>query len=63
VSKKRIAELEHALRFYADPARYQGPHQLPRRDDPYTPKDAPYMVDIIRDGGELARKALGGSRK
>ena len=62
MSRKRIAELENALRFYADPVRYQGPHQLPRPDDPYTPPDAAYMVDIIRDGGQIARKALKGAK-
>lgn len=56
----RIAELEKALRFYADKRRYLGPNQHPIPDDPYQPADMrSYMYDTCRDGGEVARKALG----
>jgi hypothetical protein len=60
VSKKRIQELEHALRFYASSLRYKGPNQpaLPGALDPYTPKGFPYRMDVTRDGGAIARKAL-----
>jgi hypothetical protein len=58
MSKKLIAELVHALRFYADPRRYAGPNQPANPGDPYTPTGSPYMVDVKRDGGAIARQAL-----
>jgi hypothetical protein len=52
------ATATHALTFYADPQRYKGANCRPFDDDPYTEPGAPYMQDIHRDGGELAKSAL-----
>ncbi len=60
---KRVAELETALRFYADDERYTGPNQrIERGSDPYTNPDSPYMQDVTRDRGAIAKKALGGGQ-
>ncbi|MCK1668681.1 hypothetical protein [Bradyrhizobium sp. 153] len=57
----RVADLERALRFYADPTRYNGPNQHIKGDpDEYQPKDAAYLLDVTRDGGKIARDALDG---
>ena len=54
--------LREAVTFYADERRYNGPNQ--RRagwpDDPFTGDDESYTRDVTRDGGEIARQALGG---
>ncbi len=50
--------LRHALAFYADSKRHQGPNKRPVEDDPYTEPGAPYMQDVVRDSGELAQAAL-----
>lgn len=49
--------METALKFYADPARYQGANQRNEADDPYS-EGAAYIKDVVRDGGGIARKAL-----
>lgn len=57
--RDKIKVLRHALEFYADPTRYQGPNQkLGDRVDPYTPEGNQYRQDVGRDGGQLARRAL-----
>ena len=59
VKDQRIAELERALSFYADPQRYRGPNTQPIPSDPFTPeRDFPYLWDVTRDGGKIARDAL-----
>jgi len=51
-------EMREALEFYADPTRYHGPNQ-PRPDgDRFTDENNPYMKDVTRDGGAIARAAL-----
>jgi hypothetical protein len=58
-SKTTIAKLKMALAFYADERRYEGPNQKPIENDPYQPDhEFPYLLDIIRDGGSIAREAL-----
>jgi hypothetical protein len=57
----RIAELEAALRFYADGRRYRGANQQPIPDDPYAKPDAVYILDVTRDGGAIANTALKGA--
>ena len=55
----RVRELEAALGFYADPERYHGANQRAIGDrDPFTAKEAPYMQDVTRDRGAIARAAL-----
>lgn len=56
--QSQIDGLAYALRFYAGDNRYRGPNQPPEGEDPYTPDDAAYTVDVTRDGGDIARKAL-----
>jgi hypothetical protein len=58
-----VAELERerdalreALRFYADPRKYEGPNQ---RADPDEVSAGPFRIDVTRDGGRRARAALG----
>ncbi|WP_027521717.1 hypothetical protein [Bradyrhizobium sp. Ec3.3] len=59
VMLRRLADLERALRFYADSKRYSGPNQrIKGEPDEYQPKDAPYLWDVTRDGGKIARDAL-----
>jgi len=55
---EEFERLEHALRFYADPKRYEGSNQSLQEDDPYTPRGFPFLIDIHRDGGAIARAAL-----
>ena len=50
--------LRHALGFYSQPVRYDGPNQTPIPGDSYTTADSAYMNDVCRDGGEIARAAL-----
>ena len=52
------AEMRKALEFYADEERYKYPNMPRLPGDPYTPADEPYMRDITRDRGALARAAL-----
>jgi hypothetical protein len=53
------ARLRLALQFYADERRYQGPNQKPIADDPYQPDPTfPYILDVTRDWGSIAREAL-----
>jgi len=54
-SNKQMAE---ALRFYADERRYGGPNREPIKDDPFGLPDDPYIRDVTKDGGTLARAAL-----
>lgn len=56
--RARVAELEAALRFYADPIRYSSANQFNRNADPYSEPDAPFIQDVTRDGGSIARNAL-----
>lgn len=53
--------LVKALGFYASASRYQGANQRILPDDEWTDKDAVYRLDVTRDGGAIARKALGES--
>lgn len=53
-----IVRLRHALEFYADPRRYDGPNQRPIEGDPYAKPDAAYIMDVTRDNGAIAKKAL-----
>lgn len=58
---RRIEELQKALAFYADERRYRGPNQwLPDGavPDEYQPAILGYLLDVTRDYGEIARKAL-----
>lgn len=60
IQKAREAEgLRAALGFYAEPRRYNGANQSMRRGeaDPFT-GDAHYLLDVTRDGGNIARQAL-----
>jgi hypothetical protein len=52
-----IDAMKRALEFYADPKRYRGANQN-NAGDKFTDPQAPYMLDVTRDGGEIARKAL-----
>jgi len=54
----RCTKLETALRFYADPKRYEGPNQRAEPGDEWTAPDAPYRQDVGRDNGRNARAAL-----
>ena len=59
--RQALAEIERlraALEFYASPRRYEGANQKPIDGDMYAPKDFPYLWDVMRDGGEIARDAL-----
>lgn len=50
--------LRKALSFYADPERHLGPNQhLKDGTDPWNP-DCPYVWDVTRDNGRIAREAL-----
>lgn len=53
-----VARLREALEFYADPVRYQGGNQPHESPDKYTKPNAPYLQDITRDYGDIARSAL-----
>lgn len=55
---ERVAELEAALKFYAEPRRYDGPNQNNPGNDPHTKSDALYFTDVTRDGGGRASAAL-----
>jgi nucleosome binding factor SPN SPT16 subunit len=52
-------QLVAALKFYADPVRYDGSNQrIPKNGDAYTPSDHAYLRDVTRDGGQIAIAAL-----
>jgi hypothetical protein len=53
----QFEEMVRALQFYADPKRYQGANQRNDANDPYS-GDAPYIKDVGRDSGAIARTAL-----
>lgn len=55
-SKGREARLEKALSFYADEARYHGPNQKRFANDEWS--QGPYLQDVTRDKGDIARAAL-----
>lgn len=57
-AEAEVDRLRHALRFYANVTRYQGPNQRNGGEDPFTPKDQPYIQDVTRDYGEIARRTL-----
>lgn len=52
--------IARALAFYADPKRYRGSNQRNDGSDPWSGDD-PYLKDINRDGGAIARAALSAS--
>lgn len=52
--------LRRALRFYADSNRYHGPNRRLEVMDEYQPANLVYLLDVTRDGGSIARKALAG---
>lgn len=56
--RKGNAQLVAALRFYAEPGRYHGPNQRAVEGDKFTAMDAPYMQDVTRDRGDIARATL-----
>jgi len=47
-----------ALEFYADEKRHAASNERSFEGDPYTEPGEPYMYDVGRDWGELARSAL-----
>lgn len=56
---RAIEGLCAALKFYADDRRYYGPNQQAPAVDNYAPDaDCPYLWDVTRDHGAIARKAL-----
>lgn len=50
-------KMREALGFYADPVRYHGANQRNETDQKWS-GDAPYILDVTRDGGRIAREAL-----
>jgi len=57
--EEEVVKLRRALRFYADPRRYHGVNQrIDGEPDEYQPQDQPYLLDVSRDGGRIAAKAL-----
>ncbi len=57
-ARKEIERLRAALSFYANRARYDGGNQIALPDDPHQPNGCPYLWDVTRDGGEIARRAI-----
>lgn len=54
-----LLECTKALLFYADETRYHGANQrLESTPDSHQPEGLPYRLDVTRDGGAIARKAL-----
>jgi hypothetical protein len=54
-----IERLRFALAFYADERRYLGANQwCPDETDAYQPEGLGYRLDVTRDYGNIARKAL-----
>lgn len=63
-AQAEIDRLREALTFYSDTRRYQGANQPYRDgDDPFTPTGSPFLIDVMRDGGTIARAALRGGGK
>jgi len=58
VSAAEVKRLREALSFYADRQRYRGANQRPVPGDPWTEPSASYMRDVLRDNGQIARRAL-----
>lgn len=58
VTNPAVAEMTAALEFYARPAAYRGSNQKNDGSDKFTPPDAPYAQDVLRDTGEVSRQAL-----
>ena len=61
-----LEAMASALEFYADHQRYDGGNQSMRRfpdGDPWTAPDAPYLQDVTRDHGSIARTTLTQYRK
>lgn len=56
--RAEIARLRAALEFYARPIAYEGSNSRNVGQDPFTPLDRPYIQDVSRDNGEVARAAL-----
>ena len=60
-AEAEVERLREALTFYSDTRRYQGANQPYRDgDDPFTPTGSPFLIDVMRDGGAIARAALRG---
>jgi hypothetical protein len=55
---EKLSKIRNALKFYEDPKRYDGPNQNPVDGDPFRPEDCPYLWDVLRDRGDIARVAL-----
>lgn len=55
--EQQLEKLRYALSFYADPVRYKGANQPNDNDDRFS-NGAPYIRDVNRDRGEIARNAL-----
>lgn len=54
-----IDHVREALEFYADPKRYNGANQrIEGEPDGWQPFEFPYLWDVTRDGGHIARDAL-----
>jgi hypothetical protein len=57
--RAEIRRLRAALEFYARPIAYSGGNiRNEGQDHKFTPPDAPYIRDVGRDGGAVAREAL-----
>lgn len=55
----KLMEAREALAFYADHQRYCGPNCHPIPNDVHQPRGLIYRLDVTRDGGQIARAALG----
>ena len=51
-------QLLEALEFYAQEKRYHGQNQSLDGEDKYTPTGKPYLQDVTRDHGDIARAAI-----
>lgn len=58
-ARDEIERLRAALEFYARPVAYQGDNMRNDGADKFTAADAPYIQSVGRDGGNVARAALG----
>lgn len=57
-ANERDEAAKHALVFYADEKRHASSNTPAPDDDLYTDAGEPYMYDVFRDWGNLARQAL-----
>ena len=58
--ERTLERFRKALEFYANPQRYNGPNQRAVDGDAHQPSTCPYLWDVTRDGGDIARRALSG---